>query len=60
MAGRYLSDHRANQRSDYLDSPALSSVDCCLLRYGELWCISLVWKFDQKLVIQDGSFELVA
>jgi predicted nucleic-acid-binding protein len=36
----------------YIEHPALSFVDCCLLRYASLQHGATVWTFDKKLVAQ--------
>ena len=40
---------------DYIDHPALSFVDCCLIHYAELQRATPVWTFDKKLISQSGG-----
>jgi predicted nucleic-acid-binding protein len=41
---------------DYVNYPALSFVDCCLIHYADLQRITPVWTFDKKLINQsDGK-----
>jgi predicted nucleic-acid-binding protein len=40
---------------DYVDHPALSFVDCCLIHYAGLQNVAPVWTFDKKLVNQSGG-----
>jgi predicted nucleic-acid-binding protein len=40
---------------DYVNYPALSFVDCCLIHYAELQRAAPVWTFDKKLVNQSNG-----
>ncbi|TAK88990.1 PIN domain-containing protein [Patescibacteria group bacterium] len=41
--------------TEYLDHPALSFLDCCLMNYAELQGALPVWTFDKKLVNQSSG-----
>ena len=38
--------------TEYIEHPALSFLDCCLLNYAELQHATPLWTFDKKLVTQ--------
>lgn len=40
---------------EYLEYPALSIIDCCLLRYADLQNALPLWTFDKKLVNQSSG-----
>jgi len=40
---------------EYIEHPALSFLDCCLLNYAELQHATPVWTFDKKLVSQSKN-----
>lgn len=41
--------------ADYIEHPAWSFVDCCLLQYARLQHVQTVWTFDKKLVSQSDN-----
>jgi predicted nucleic-acid-binding protein len=40
---------------EYIEHPALSFIDCCLLHYADLQHVLPVWTFDKKLINQSSG-----